>query len=89
MSRQKCQSIKKKKKEMSKCYRDNNKLKQQLFEQAKKIEMFRKRCYREKEKNKSPQMPDTPYKNQETFEKSVKETSKEKFSFLLCTNGPT
>jgi hypothetical protein len=37
--------------------------------------------YREKEKNKSPQMPDTPYKNQETFEKSVKETCKEKFSF--------
>jgi hypothetical protein len=89
MSRQKCQSIKKKKKEMSKCYRDNNKLKQQLLEQAKKIEMFRKRWYREKEKNKSPQMPDTPYKNQETFEKSVKETCKEKFSFPLCTNGPT
>ena len=60
MSHQKCQSIKKKKKEMSKCYRDNNKLKQQLLEQAKKIEMFRKRWYREKEKNKSPQIPDTP-----------------------------
>ena len=67
MSRQKCQRIKKKKKEMSKCYRDNNKLKQQLLEQAKKIEMFRKRCYREKEKNKSPQMPDTPVQKPGNF----------------------
>ena len=86
-SRKKSQSLKKKNKEKAKCYHDLKLLKNELLKEKKKVNMYKKRWIREKQKAHKVHLDDTPRTKSKKRLRSF--SQKEHFSVSPCTTGAT
>ena len=77
-SRQKSQSLKKKNKEKAKCCRDLKLLKNELLKEKKKVNMYKKRWIREKQKAHKVHLDDTPRTKSKKLLRSFSQKTVEK-----------